>query len=300
MLMSLAASIFAATCFVRDMKATLDRFFGDEAVLDRIAMIAVVGTSSQRAFNRSVSRLTDWTKLAQATFTLQSSRPEIVRRKLDPRDERDNRDNAPTDAREGPVLSRDHRDLGVRSVIDIHLWNRAGWTGTGFTGSGPNHPPALALLFTEGEAARKIFERWRERFGPVDEQNEIYVAVVRGISAKEPTHYRVMITSRVPPALEVASEGQLLIASRIQTMQPASDANLTKFLDIYRQAGAYLLAHAVWKGDGEPEFLFDVAILKRELTVKAASEVGEHDIEAIALAPGRDRPSEHRRSQAES
>lgn len=62
-LMSLAASIFAATCFVRDMKATLERFFDDEAVLDRIAMIAVVGTSRQRASSSSVSRLTDWTKL---------------------------------------------------------------------------------------------------------------------------------------------------------------------------------------------------------------------------------------------
>lgn len=178
--------------------------------------------------------------------------------------------------------------LAFRSVIDIRLWNRARWTGTGFTGSGLNHPPALALLFTGGEAARKIFERWRERFGPVDEQNEIYVAVVRGISAKEPTHYRVLITSRLRPDLEIASREQLLIASRIQTMQPASDTNLTKFLEIYRQAGAYLLAPAIWKGEGEPEFLFDVAILKRDLTVKAASEVGEHDTEAIALGPALD------------
>jgi hypothetical protein len=138
-------------------------------------------------------------------------------------------------------------------------------------------------LFTEREAARKIFERWRERFGPVDEQNDIYVAVVRGISAKNPTHYRVMVTSRLQPDVDIDSRQQLLITSRIQTMEPASDANLTKFLDIYRQAGAYLLVPAIWEGEGQPEFLFDVALLKRDLTVKAASEVGEHDIEAIAL-----------------
>jgi hypothetical protein len=182
MLMSLAASVFAATCFVRNMKATLDRFFRDEAVLDRIAMIAVVGTSRQRAFNSSVSRLTDWTKLVQTTFTVQASRPTIVRRKLDSTGQRDKSDNASI-ASGDPALSKDHRDLGVRSVIDLHLWNRAGWRGTGFTRSGPNYPPALALLFTDGEAARKIFERWRERFGAVDEQDEIYVAIVRGISA---------------------------------------------------------------------------------------------------------------------
>ena len=84
MLMSLAASIFDATCHVQDMKATLNRFFDDEAVLDRISMITMVGNSHQRGLNSSVSRLSDCRKLAETTFALQLSRPNIVRRKLEP------------------------------------------------------------------------------------------------------------------------------------------------------------------------------------------------------------------------
>lgn len=46
-----------------------------------------------------------------------------------------------------------------------------------------------------------------------------------------------------------------------------------------------MLVPAIRKGKGAPEFLMDLAILKRKLSVKAASEVGEHEIETIALGP---------------
>jgi len=286
-LIGLAASIFAATCFVRDMEATLERFFNDEAVLDRIAMIAIAGNSHQRSLSSSVSRLSGWTKLAEKSFAIQPLRPNIVRRKLEPLEDVEEKMDAPAGDRKGPALSKDHRDLSVRSIIDIHLWNRAGWTGTAFADWGPPYPPAIALLFTDADAAKKIFERWRERFGRVDEQDDIYVAIVRGISAKKPAHYRVLITSRLRPEIEFAGGRQLMIASRIQTMHAESDTNLAHFLNAYGPAGAYLLVPAIWRGRGEPEFLLDLGILKRELSVKAASEVGEHDIEVIALRPRR-------------
>jgi len=41
-------------------------------------------------------------------------------------------------------------------------------------------------------------------------------------------------------------------------------------------------------GTGEPEFLSDLAILKRKLSVKAASEIGHNDIEVMALGLSRE------------
>lgn len=287
MLVGLAGSIFAATCLVRDMKATLTRFFNDDAVLDRIAMIVVIGNSHQRFLRSSVSRLSDWTKVAETTFALQPSRPNIIRRKLEPLKDGEEEEDAPTGNPRKWALSKNHRDLNVRSIIDIHLWNRAGWTGTAFADWGPPYPPAIALLFTDADAARKIFERWRERFGQADEKDKIYIAIVRGISAEKPPHYRVLITSRLRPEVELPDGQQFMIASRIQTMEADSDSNLAHFLEAYGRAGAYSLAPAIWKGKGEPQFLLDLAILKRELSVKAASEVRDHDIESIALGPRR-------------
>jgi hypothetical protein len=70
----------------------------------------------------------------------------------------------------------------------------------------------------------------------------------------------------------------------MQTMHAESDVNLSRFLSIYGRSRAYLLLPAILKG-GAPEFLPELAILKRELSVKTASEVNEHDLEAIALRP---------------
>ena len=80
------------------------------------------------------------------------------------------------------------------------------------------------------------------------------------------------------------STGQrFMIACRMNTMHAQSDVNLVRFLEAYNRAGNYALLPAVWKGKGEPELLSDLAILKRKLSVKAASAIGDNDIEVMAL-----------------
>jgi hypothetical protein len=74
------------------------------------------------------------------------------------------------------------------------------------------------------------------------------------------------------------------MASRVQTMHAESDVNLIRFLDICGRACAFLLLPAILVG-GAPKFLPDLAILKRQLSVKTASDLNEHDLEAMALGP---------------
>ena len=286
MLIGLAAAIFAATCYARDLQQTVERLFESEAVLDRIAMVVAAGNSRQRIFKKSVSRLSDWTQMATTAFSLEPSRPSISRRVPDPA-ESDDRHTVGGDENRR-FRPNDHRDLAVRSVIDVHLWNRAGWTGAAFADWGPPHPPAIALVFTDEDAAKKIFTRWRERLGQVDKQEEIYLAIVRGISVEHPAHYRVLITSRLPCDESRTSGHVLTFASRIQTMEAESDANLNHFLGAFGRSQAYLLMPAILSGEGSPEFLLELSILKRMLSVKAASEVEGHDLEAMALSAGRD------------
>jgi hypothetical protein len=283
MLIGLAATVFAATCFVKDARKTVEQLFESEAVLDRIAMVVIVGNSLQRIFKTGVSRLGDWTKMAASTFTLEPSRPVIDRHPQGPARSRKDDDGQPAAGdQRGPVPPSDHRDLGVLSVIDVHLWNRAGWSGAAFADWGPRLPPGIALMFTNEEAARKIFTRWRERLGQIDKQDEIYVAIVRGISVDHPAHYRVLITSRLPSEGERPAGKMFAMASRMQTMHAESDVNLNRFLEIYGRVCAYLLLPAILVG-GTPKFLSDLAILKRQLSVKTASDLNEHDPEAMAL-----------------
>jgi hypothetical protein len=280
MLIRLAAAIFAATCVVRNLQETVEHLFENEAVLDRIGMIAIAGNSRKRIFDKNLSRLSDWTQMTTSTFSLAPSRPVISRRVLPPLE--DDEDRAAADNQRSPTLPNDHRELGVRSIIDLHLWDKAGWSGTAFADWGPPYPPGIALLFTDEDAARKIFARWRERLGQVDKEDEIYVAIVRGIFVDHPAYYRVLITSRLPPEDQSQTIKTFMMASRVQTMHADSDANLSRFLNIYDRSRVYLLLPAFMKG-GEPKFLPELAILKRALSVKTASEVNKHDLEAMAL-----------------
>ena len=110
---------------------TIEHLFSNEAVLDRISMVVIVGNSRQRVFKEGLSKLSDWTQMAISEFTLESSRPVIIRRLLDTVEDQER--CSTVGKRSSPTLTSDHRDLGVRSVIDVHLWDQAGWNGTAFT-----------------------------------------------------------------------------------------------------------------------------------------------------------------------
>lgn len=284
MLISLSISIFAATCSALNITEILRRFLGEEAIQDRIAMIVIVGNSHERLLSNSVSRLDDWEKFSSKRYTVEPSRPNIIRREFPSKSaEKDFTESKNSEGHS--ALLKDHRTLNVRSVIDVHLWNRAGWSGTAFADYGKSTPPMIALLFKDRDAARKIFERWRNRFGTIDRHEEIYVAIVRGCSVDKPAHYRVLITSRLPqePRETEGRHDTLMLATRTQTMEAESDANLGHFLRNYADASAFLIAPALWTSKGQLEIFTDLAILKRELSVKLASEICATDIEIMAL-----------------
>ncbi|RML98879.1 hypothetical protein ALQ88_00784, partial [Pseudomonas savastanoi] len=147
----------------------------------------------------------------------------------------------------------------------------------------PMAPPFIAIMFKDRDAAVKIFERWRERFGTVDKEEEIHVGIVRRFSIEHPTHYGMVITSKIP-----RDQGDLqvaMLASRSLTMEPADDVNLTRFLDDYKKAGAYLLMPVVMVPGQPPQFIDGIYLLKRSLQVKDASDVGPNDLENMFLQP---------------
>ncbi|PPS23360.1 hypothetical protein BVY10_28190, partial [Pseudomonas amygdali pv. morsprunorum] len=142
-------------------------------------------------------------------------------------------------------------------------------------------PPFIAIMFKDRDAAVKIFERWRERFGTVDKEEEIHVGIVRRFSIEHPTHYGMVITSKIP-----RDQGDLqvaMLASRSLTMEPADDVNLTRFLDDYKKAGAYLLMPVVMVPGQPPQFIDGIYLLKRSLQVKDTSDVGPNDLGSVPV-----------------
>ena len=278
MLLEVATTIFSATCHTKNFGDAVPRLFKTDAAMDRAAMIGSLCFSRQRIFS-GVSRLTVWDKHSPLRFEARPDRPAVHR-------ERPSSSDATKTRRKGreepdfPKLT-DHRDVKVHSVIDIHLWDRAGWMGTAYGVVDPKAPPFMALMFKDRDAAAKIFERWRERFGTTDKEEEIHIGIVRRFSAEHPTHYGMVITSNVPT--DSRDSRIAMLAARSLTMEPSDDVNLTGFLDLYKRAGVYLLMPVTMVPGQPPQFIDGLYVLKRSLHVKMATDVGPSDLENLFL-----------------
>lgn len=278
-LITLASDIFTSTCYGRDIGETVIKLFESESLMDRIGMIVFSAASRQRILDTPVSRLQTWNSRNPIKYTLESDRPEIERKKLS----KDNEKNIKTSKlnSEKYELPKDHRDLNVRSIIDIHLWDSAGWSGTGFIYH-PDKPPVIGLLFKNKEAAIKIFSRWKERFGEDDKKDEIYIAIVRGISDKHPSHYRVLITSGFSEESDPKNQ-VFMQSSRMNTMEPNTDENLMRFLAALQRYKCYFLMPAFLNANNTPEFLGEFVFLKRKLSIKTVADIERTDVEVMAL-----------------
>lgn len=278
MLLEAAGAIFVATCRAKNLKQVVARLFETDAAMDRAAMIGSLCLSRERIFG-GVSRLDSWDKYSPQQFDARSDRP-LVERELPPSVTPTHSPNTPYDKSDIPKMT-DHRDVKVHSVIDVHLWDRAGWTGAAYGVVAPDAPPFLALMFKSREAAVKIFERWQERFGKEDKEEEIYISIIRRFSAEHPSHYGMVVTSQIPTNPEDSRKAML--TTRSLTMEPTSDVNLTGFLERYSKVGAYLLIPMVLEPGQRPQFIEGLQILKRYLNVKSAADVGPDDVEDVFL-----------------
>lgn len=279
MLLEVAGTAFSATCHAKDFKEAMHQLFQSDGAMDRAAMIGSLCFSRQRIFS-GVARLAEWDKHLPKKFDARPNRPSVVRERP-----------ALKEAREGEATSEDfrfskmtdHRDVKVHSVIDVHLWNRAEWMGAAYGVAHPKAPPFMALMFKSRDAAAKIFERWRERFGSADVEEEIHIGIVRRFSSEHPAHYGMVITSEPPK--DARDSRIAMMASRSLTMEPANDVNLSTFLDLYKKAGAYLLMPALVTPGQTLQFIDGLYILKRTLHVKMAIDVGPNDAENLFLGP---------------
>jgi len=89
-----------------------------------------------------------------------------------------------------------HSDIEISSLIDIPLWNNAGWTGVGYSWEEySGKPPIMLILFTNKDAGMKIFEQWKHRIGDRDENDLLRISIITGVKKKNPAHYNVVLGS---------------------------------------------------------------------------------------------------------
>ena len=176
-----------------------------------------------------------------------------------------------------------HTDRRVLSPIDIPVWDQANWRATVFV-LAPNSLPILALAFEDGESGEAIFRAWKDRYGNIDKDNAIRLAIITGVSKRNPSEYSVVIS----PSLQYVAEEKkkiFMFVSRINRMSPNSSLNLDRFIPIYKKMRKFLLAPARINVHGEVLGMpsTQLAITKKHLDIREAWEIGENDPDMAVL-----------------
>lgn len=276
-----SAHVLVTCCVLENAEIFVKNLYGDEAVQQRMAMVAIAPTSYHRVASQSVSRLSNWQEAVQSTYALRDKRPELAY--VPARGTEGLKSDNAVSTDDKPAMPNNHRAYEVRSVIDIHAWNKAQWKGVVYAQFEASRPSCMAFLFENREAGKKLFEHWRKRFGKEDTNEEIFLSIIQQLPKQNKHHYCVLATSKLPDPDSFTPQKVTTMVSRYLIMTPDSSTNLEGFLESYNKLKSFYIAPAFLDDSGKPELLFDLSILKRNLTVKLAVDVGEHDIQAIAL-----------------
>ena len=273
---------------IQDVEAWVEKVINQERGFSRALKFG-----DNLTLNRSVLgevpriRLTDWLEQDGQSYDVLRDRPWRAEKARNTYDQME-----PLQFGSGPppveLLDKErlkHTDRRILSPIDVPLWNRAQWRGTLFAWSEmPGEPPILAIGFEDGAAGQAIFRSWQDQWGKEGIDNVIRVAVITGLSVRNPAMYSVVIG---PDFRQMAEDRNKLVmfVSRMIRMTPNTSENLEKFIAAYKEAGSFCLA-PVWMDPsknivGMPSV--QLAITKRQLDIREAWQIGENDPDISAL-----------------
>lgn len=251
----------------------------DELVIQRSISFSNACIGNHRLFGTHASTIGGLQFLSEREYHLKSDAPTLTKGAF--LEEHSGKDEGFTDPEK---IVQSHRGYVVESIINLHLWDKAGWNGIMFAGYGPAYPPIFALIFRDEKMARSIFSGWRDKFGSLDEEDAIRIALLRGVDAEHRSYYRASISKNFEPRKDgLDPSKKFMQASRMLTMTPPNSNNLDTFLSDYEEKQCFILAPAILGPDGQPQIMNDLSILKRMLYVREAWEVGSHDQDGIAL-----------------
>jgi hypothetical protein len=183
-----------------------------------------------------------------------------------------------------PSLAK-HTEVKTVSLIREELWNRASWFATAFVMTiDLSEPPALMLVFRNAEPGKAIFTHWLEELDREDREERLRVTIIRGIDARNPFAYRVVVGSHLGRELIKPGIKFAVALSRMQKMEPSSDVNLRRFLDAYASRGSYIFTYGTSKNGSFNQIMPGSAYIeKRELYVREAWQIGEHDEDTVGI-----------------
>ena len=268
--------IIANTVLFKDADIDLHKLFKDEEVSSRAFSFStpMVTLGNVLGYNpkRSIS---DWINPEATSYPYTSTKSgKPVKTKEFKREE---------DEEESSGAPKRHDEIKNVSVIRQHLWDEAGWGGVLYI-TIPSRPPVMAFLFKNEEKAKAIFKDWRDTFGEKDIDEIIRVSMIRGVSEKNSTWYRAVVTTNLDLTKRPPTNQRFITVSRVHTLTPDATTNLDMFSASFKRFGIYLLAPAIIdETQPQPRVLFDVGIVKTSFNDREAWEIGPNDLDMAGI-----------------
>jgi len=266
-----STSTILSTCLSPNFEQTFETLTQREGVFDRVGLTFAACNSYHRFFGFAVGRLSAWNEFKPRAYPARPGRPSILHVELP---------GAEEEVEDGEAPARfNHRQVETHSVIDHYLWNSVHWDGALYGTAAPGQPPLFGLIFSEEAPARRIFERWRERFGDDDTEDQIYIAIVTDVDADHPFDYKILISSRRRQNHKSGKSGPTNFLTQQHRMSPASLDNLNRFKAAYDATGAYVLVPVTMQKTGGPKLHYDLPLGKHALRIVSANDIQEGDFE---------------------
>lgn len=275
--LGLLVDIIGRNFFIKDVEAHLEHLFAQEEIKERVGLIFehwkfsnnILGDKAQLFLaDRIKNGFVELQNLRNVppNFT-QSKTEDVIEEKTDTPPNFD---------------MVNHQQRNVHSIIDNQYWDDAGWSAFG-NAMFPDGKLVLFLAYKNIAAGKKIFDSWIKKFGKVDKDEVIRVTIIRGIDANHPHYYKIDI-SKALDFSKMKRGGNFSLISRGLGVHPESPQNLNNLINAFEFQKKYLLCPASFDPQtGKIELVEDMAILKTELVIKQAWEIGLQDTERSAL-----------------
>jgi hypothetical protein len=295
-LIDVVANIISRTVFVKNPEAHFKQLASEESAFSRTLSFADVSHSVENILGKSPKlRLWDWEpKSPKEVFPIKQQSPwdhalwQPVQSETEPLLAKLGKGTPPQNLI-NEFKNTKHSDIEVFSLINVALWDKAGWSGVLYITTPENKtPPFLALGFANIEAGKLIFQEWMGKLGQHDTEEKLRISVVTGIDKEHPFNYRLVIGMN-PKVGKKSEVKYMVLASRMHTMLTTNHNNLDRFLAKFREMGWFVILPVQMINPTELSTpIWDFGIVKREINVRPAWEIGPNDPDAVAITPSDD------------
>ncbi|SIS69458.1 hypothetical protein SAMN05421789_104261 [Kaistella chaponensis] len=262
---------------LKDTQQFLNNLFEKDEVHERLSLILQhhnfltnILTKSPKFF------LKDWINNKVSEFNLlRTESPILVEKQLQKLPTKEVQEEEPN------FKISSHKKIKAETIINNEFWDKAKWKAFGCFAS-ENIPFGLLISFENGKYGQEIFKEWIGKFGTEDVNEIISITIIKGIDKNNPNWYKIFISKNVDKKL--LSEGNVVsLLSRFHRMEPTNNTNLNNIVYGYERFKKYIFAPAAIDKNFNIIPYLELGILKTELKIINAWEIGIHDFEKVVI-----------------